>query len=445
MLRYLNSGAAFAALAMPFALMALEPDTAAAEIGVLAAVNRDMTGVRPAEQARPVFINERLVANERLDTSENGGGQVLFLDQTSLTIAPNSSIVLDQYVYDPATETGSIGLTVARGAMRMIGGRITKGSPATINTPSATIGIRGGMGNISVSDTGTIYMHVAGISSTIQTATEQLTITQQGGLAQVLDTGAIQYLGIATSEIVAAVFSAAATGSGGGGIPTPASVEGAAGGITGQVSGNEDILDAAPFSTSGEQQGGDFGDLAVDFEVVPTEEFAEVEIIDSFMDDLGSATDAVAFVGLYSGNVAIEGAMGFNFVPFDDGSLFIALNMTTGEGAASIGFPFDAGAADPAQNVAGDLLALRMEAGEFVGVDPTALGGISEGELIVDGGRASGFFILDYFDSPAPLIDANGDTILGVDGTFDIPEVPEASGATAQSLIDAGNLLVQNP
>ncbi|MEL6794259.1 MAG: FecR domain-containing protein, partial [Pseudomonadota bacterium] len=344
MLRFLKTGAAAAALSTAAFGAAFAPGEASAEVGVLAAVNRDMTGARPSEQARPIFINERLVADERIDTSANGGGQVLFLDQTSLTIAPNSSIVLDQYVYDPSTETGSIGISVARGAMRMIGGRITKGSPATIKTPSATIGIRGGMGNVSVGDNGTIYMHVAGISSTIDTDNGSLTITQQGGLAQIMPDGGIEYLGLATGDVIASVFGAASTGTGGGGATSPTAVSGAGGSIGGQISGDGDLLDTAPISTAGEQQGGSFGDPVVDLEVVPTEEFAEVEVMDTIMDDIPTETDAIGFAGTYSGNVLLDLGTIVEPTPFDDGNIFIAVNFDTGEGAASIGFPFAAGA-----------------------------------------------------------------------------------------------------
>ena len=65
---------------------------------------------------------------------------MLFLDQTSLTVSPNSEIVLDKYVYDPEAQTGEIGVSVARGVLRLIGGRITKKTDGVIKTPTATIG-----------------------------------------------------------------------------------------------------------------------------------------------------------------------------------------------------------------------------------------------------------------------------------------------------------------
>ena len=77
-------------------------------------------------------------------------GQLLFVDQTTLTIAPNSEVVLDKFVFDPDRGTGEIAISLTKGALRFIGGKISKNTDAVINTPSATIGIRGGLAVIEI-------------------------------------------------------------------------------------------------------------------------------------------------------------------------------------------------------------------------------------------------------------------------------------------------------
>ena len=125
------------------------------DVGVLAAVNRDVLGERPQEQPRQLVLREKLILDERITTSPVGGGQVMFLDQTTLTLSPNSDILLDRYVYDPNAQTGDVSVSLLKGAMRFVGGRITKTGVATIKTPSATIGIRGGIGHVTVDVTPT--------------------------------------------------------------------------------------------------------------------------------------------------------------------------------------------------------------------------------------------------------------------------------------------------
>ena len=264
-----------------------------------------MTGTRPSEQARPIFINDLLVADEMIETSANGGGQVLFLDQTSLTIAPNSSIVLDQYVYDPDAGSGAIGITVARGALRMIGGRITKTNAATIKTPSATIGIRGGMGNVSVNGEETLYMHVAGISSTIDTDSGSLTITKEGGFARIIPGAPPEFLGIATADLISQIFSSAATGSGDGGSASAGGAASSSGGSVG-VSDSDGIITDNPVSTTGEQQAGAFGDLPVELTVSVDQELSDSNFMETVLDDIPLDTDAVGFVGDIDLTVVID-------------------------------------------------------------------------------------------------------------------------------------------
>ena len=74
---------------------------------------------------------------------------MLFLDESALTIGPNSEVVLDEFVYDPNTKTGKLVLTATKGLFRLVGGRISKTNPVILKTPTATIGIRGGIAMVN--------------------------------------------------------------------------------------------------------------------------------------------------------------------------------------------------------------------------------------------------------------------------------------------------------
>lgn len=294
------------------AAIGIEP--AKAEIGVLAAVNRDMTGARPSEAARPIFIKERLVRDERIVSTNGGGGQVLFLDQTSLTIAPNSEVVLDKYVYDPDTDNGEMTVTVLKGAMRFVGGRISKNEPATIRTPTATIGIRGGMGNINVQDGAkTFYMHVAGFSSTITSGDQELTITREGGLASIGANGDLQYLGIADSDFISNAFRPEAVGRGDGGslaASVASTVNEATDPVTEIVSAEPDAIAQAAISTIGEKQTIEFAELTVEIDVDVSTEQQDVAINnpdDIFMEPIPTTIDSFLATGLFANTVVSEG------------------------------------------------------------------------------------------------------------------------------------------
>jgi len=82
--------------------------------------------------------------------TEGGQAQMLFIDESAFTVGPNSEVVLDEFVFDPDTGTGRLALTATKGVFRFVGGKISKKSPVTLKTPTAVIGIRGGIALVNV-------------------------------------------------------------------------------------------------------------------------------------------------------------------------------------------------------------------------------------------------------------------------------------------------------
>lgn len=149
-------------------LAALATGSHAEEIGNVAAVNQDMNGTAPGEAPRLLDLGEGIVQDERIQTSTDGSGQLMFVDQTTLTVAAESDITLDKYIFDAEADEGDMALTMTRGAMRFIGGRISKKRRAVVRTPTATIGIRGGLVIIQVAADGTTRVtQLAGESTSV--------------------------------------------------------------------------------------------------------------------------------------------------------------------------------------------------------------------------------------------------------------------------------------
>ena len=136
-------------------LVAVVPATAQdTKIGVTAVVNPNATGQVPAKARRTLLVGSDVFSQENVITTENGQAQMLFLDESALTIGPDSEVVLDEFVYDPNTKTGKLALTATKGLFRLVGGRISKTTAVILKTPTATIGIRGGIAMINVADGG---------------------------------------------------------------------------------------------------------------------------------------------------------------------------------------------------------------------------------------------------------------------------------------------------
>ena len=113
--------------------------------GRVGAVNNDATGTPPGGETRKLTVGSGIVVKERVRTSSSGSTQIQFPDQSTLNVGSNSDLVIDEFVYDPNAQTGSMVAKATKGVLRYVGGQISHNSGATINTPSASLGIRGGI------------------------------------------------------------------------------------------------------------------------------------------------------------------------------------------------------------------------------------------------------------------------------------------------------------
>src|ERR1700678_4038115 len=138
----------FAALPLG-AVLALSAAARADTVGTAGAVNTTSSGTPPGSPTRVIEIGTQVVANEKIQTTATGSVQVLFIDKTTLNVGPNSTLVIDRFVYNPATTKGELALSLSKGVMRVVGGVATHSEGATIRTPVAAIGLRGGIAIIS--------------------------------------------------------------------------------------------------------------------------------------------------------------------------------------------------------------------------------------------------------------------------------------------------------
>ena len=131
------------------AVLAISAAARADTVGTAGAVNTTSSGTPPAGPTRIIQIGTQLVENEKIETTGTGSVQVLFIDKTTLNVGPNSSLVIDRFVYNPATTRGELALSLGKGVLRVVGGVATHSEGATIRTPVAAIGLRGGIAIIS--------------------------------------------------------------------------------------------------------------------------------------------------------------------------------------------------------------------------------------------------------------------------------------------------------
>jgi len=86
-----------------------------------------------------VFLNDEAV------TGTDGSLGLTLTDSTTLSLGPESNLVLDDFVYDPAGQDLGMEINLLQGTLAYVSGAIASLSPQSVKltTPTATIGIRG--------------------------------------------------------------------------------------------------------------------------------------------------------------------------------------------------------------------------------------------------------------------------------------------------------------
>lgn len=147
---------------------------AAQGIGVASAVQNDVTGTRDGA-TKPLSTGNSIFQNQVIATGSESAAQLLFLDETSLSIGPNSDVTLDKFVFDPNRRTGQLVLETGRGLFRFVTGS-SDPTGYRLKTPAATIGFRGSI------------VDIVGDPLTIICVEATITITDVNGNTIVLDT-----------------------------------------------------------------------------------------------------------------------------------------------------------------------------------------------------------------------------------------------------------------
>jgi hypothetical protein len=106
-----------------------------------------------AGASRPLTAESQVFIGEMIKTNGTGVAQLLFLDKTRMVIGPNSELTIDEFVYQSNGTVSSLVIGATRGAFRFLSGSSEKAA-YRIDTPLASIGVRGTAGDITIHEDG---------------------------------------------------------------------------------------------------------------------------------------------------------------------------------------------------------------------------------------------------------------------------------------------------
>jgi Ca2+-binding RTX toxin-like protein len=131
----------------------IAPIAAAGHVGNVA---ETLTAIRADGSEVTLHAGDPVFAGDTVVTGDGGGASVVLADQSIVSMAAGSRTVLDEVIYDPASETGSITLTVAAGSAVIACGKVARHDPdaMTVKSPMAEIAVRDAQLGVTVPPVG---------------------------------------------------------------------------------------------------------------------------------------------------------------------------------------------------------------------------------------------------------------------------------------------------
>jgi hypothetical protein len=101
-------------------------------------------------------VGDPVYLGDIVQTGADGRIAVSFTDGTAFDLSSNARMVMNEFVYDPNSNSNSTFLSLTKGTFTFVAGKIAKTGDMKIDTPVATMGIRGTTPHVEISDDGSV-------------------------------------------------------------------------------------------------------------------------------------------------------------------------------------------------------------------------------------------------------------------------------------------------
>ena len=149
--------------------------TAAEVVGTMTALQTKISG----PGGKKLSVGAKISLGDQLSSNKTGLGMIVFNDESSAKIGPNSVLTIDEFVYQPGRSRGKVAVNMKKGLVRFYGGQISKSGKMQVTTPHIVLGIRGGILDTEVTGSSTKSILRAGRMSCSVNGQSQ-TITKPG-------------------------------------------------------------------------------------------------------------------------------------------------------------------------------------------------------------------------------------------------------------------------
>ena len=119
-------------------------------------VNAVIVQANLPSQAGQTKVGDLVYQGDVVRTGADGRVSINFTDGTSFNLSNNANMTLNEFVYDPNGKSNSTLFNLSKGTFTFVAGKIAKTGDMKIDTPVATMGIRGTTPHVEISDAGTV-------------------------------------------------------------------------------------------------------------------------------------------------------------------------------------------------------------------------------------------------------------------------------------------------
>ena len=119
-------------------------------------VNAVVVQATLSSQPGQAKVGDPIYLGDIVSTGSDGRVGITFADGTAFDLSSNARMVMTEFVYDPNSKSNSSLLSLTKGTFTFVAGKIAKSGDMKVDTPVATMGIRGTTPHVEISDDGSV-------------------------------------------------------------------------------------------------------------------------------------------------------------------------------------------------------------------------------------------------------------------------------------------------
>ncbi|MBI2235161.1 MAG: FecR domain-containing protein, partial [Micavibrio aeruginosavorus] len=150
-------------------------------VGMVREVSGEATVTHPNGIVEKISAGTPIYQGDIVETKADGAVNIIFVDETTFAVSKDARLAIDEYVFDPATQSGETNFSVLRGVFVFTSGLIGRDDPddVQIDTPVGSIGIRGTTIMGTIDPEGQSYITVVEGAIVVSNGNGEQTLSQQ--------------------------------------------------------------------------------------------------------------------------------------------------------------------------------------------------------------------------------------------------------------------------